>query len=340
MDIAFPDISAIAKELNSRAISHPIGHLQTIRAKLQKLSHRSGSVIFSLQTIHPKWAFHHGGRKELQFNIGVEEISGGIELRHGVAFSFQPSRSLPSIDVLIPKVRLYNDYLQLYPELYADMRMWHFRQGERSTDYPPSSITSDLVTSGTFVFLGKRQASDNLNYDTILHDFDRLLTLYEYVESSGTEESGKSSVKKGFHFRPGFTTKSLTASATLAERELNINLKHNILQAALCRKLISKYGSDNVRDEQPSGLGTKIDVVLRRGKDKYWYFEIKTASSPQACIREAFGQILEYAYWPGAHEAERLIICGENPIDEDGKKYLRQLKRRFQLPIEYQQIVP
>ena len=118
------EISAIAKELNSRANAHSIGELQTIRKELKGLSRRAGLDIFSRQTVDPRWAFHHGGRKELQFNIGTEDVSGW-ELRHGVAFSFETSQTLPSIDVLKPKVRLFNDYLGRYPELYTDMRMWY-----------------------------------------------------------------------------------------------------------------------------------------------------------------------------------------------------------------------
>jgi hypothetical protein len=128
--------------------------------------------------------------------------------------------------------------------------------------------------------------------------------------------------------------------ATIVQRELDINLKHNFLQAALCRKLISEFGLENVADEHASGLGTKIDVVVRRDEDEYWYFEIKTALSPRACLREAFGQLLEYAYWPGAREAKRLIICGgECPLDAEGEQYLVLLRTRFGLPIEYQRIV-
>jgi hypothetical protein len=332
------NISAIAQELNLRASGHSIGHLQTIRAKLKDFSRRPGSAIFSSQTIHTKWAFHHGGRSELQFNIGTENVSGREELRHGVAFSFTLSQTLPSIDILIPKVRLFNDYVQLYPELYADMRMWHFRGSDRSSDYPPGPIMPELVIPGPFVFLGKRQSVNNIDYEIVLNDFDRLLSLYEYVESGGKEEVAKSLENKNFRFQAGFTDRAATTTATLAERELNMNLKHNTLQAALCRQLISDFGMENVRNEHPSGLGTTIDVVVRRSDDEYWFFEIKTAVSPRVCLREAFGQILEYSYWPGAREAKRLIICGESPLDEDGEKYLHLLKQRFQLPIEYQQI--
>jgi hypothetical protein len=246
---------------------------------------------------------------------------------------------LRTIDVLIPKVRLFNDYIQLYPESYADMRMWHYSQAGRSSDYPPGPIMSELVTPKVFVFMGKRQRVHSIDYETILNDFDRLLPLYKYVESGGTEAAAKPAVDRGFLFNAGCTfDKSTKTTATLAERELDINLKHNLLQAALCRQLISDFGLDNVADEHPSGIGTKIDVVVRRSNDEYWYFEIKTASSPRACLREAIGQILEYAYWPGAREAKRLIICGERQIDSNGEMYLHQLKKRFGLPIEYQQI--
>jgi hypothetical protein len=332
------DITPIARELNTRAQGHPIGQLQSLRTELKGLSRRPGTEIFSGQTIHPHWAFHHGGRSELQFNIGLENVRGRDELRHGVAFSFQLSQTLPDIDGLIPKVRLFNDYMQLYPDHYGDMRMWHHQNGQRSSDYAPGAVMPELVAPGTFVFLGKRQPADRIDYESILDDFDRLLPLYRYVEGDGRERTQAAPGKPDFQFRPGLVERAPATTASLAERELNITLKHNLLQAALCRRLVAEHGPENVRGEQPSGLGTMIDVVLRRSPDEYWYYEIKTALSPRACVREALGQLLEYAYWPGAREASRLIICGESPLDDDGQKYVDELRRRFQLPISYEQI--
>jgi hypothetical protein len=48
---------------------------------------------------------------------------------------------------------------------------------------------------------------------------------------------------------------------------------------------------------------------------------------------------MEYAYWPGGREPRRLIVCGENALDDDGRAYLRQLNERFRLPVAYEQIV-
>ncbi len=74
------------------------------------------------------------------------------------------------------------------------------------------------------------------------------------------------------------------------------------------------------------------------GYEKYWFYEIKTALTPRACLREAIGQLLEYGFWPGAQEPARFIVVGESPIDGDAQEYLRRLRKRFSLPIEYEAI--
>lgn len=184
------DIRGIALTLNELAESHPIGQLQKIRAELRG-RRRAGRKIFSAQTIYPDWAFHHGARSnsELQFNIGTEDVSGVPELRHGVAFSFETSQTMPSIDLLAAKVPYFDAYIVREAEAYADMSMWHYDENdERSPDYHPGPVKRRLVTPGWFVFLGRRQPSDNIDYEVILNDFDRLLPLFVYVESNGKRE--------------------------------------------------------------------------------------------------------------------------------------------------------
>ena len=147
------DLPAFAQALNSKVQSYRIGTLQQLRSDLHGLKRRPGRNIFSSKTTTDEWAFHYGGRSELQYNIGVDG-SNNTMLRYGVAFSFETSRSLPTIDVLIPKVRLFNDFLRLYPDLYADMRIWHWRGGIRGSESPPGPILPELVSEGVFVFLG------------------------------------------------------------------------------------------------------------------------------------------------------------------------------------------
>ena len=334
------DIALIANALNERARTHPIGELQTIRTKLKRLGRRPSRDIFAPKTIHAGWACHLGGRTELQFNIGREMRSGELEFRHGVAFSLDTSQALPDITVLIPKMEHFNTYLQIYSDSYSDMRMWYYQKKQPSGDFSPASVASEmhkLFEKGTFVFFGKRQPARSIDYEAVLDDLDRLLPLYQYVESKGVWQPSIES----FQFRAGCSVKVSETTASLAERKLNINLRHNMLQAALTTRLIERFGKDNVADEHQSGLGTKIDAVVRREVNEYWYYEIKTALSPRACLREAIGQVLEYAYWPGVRgrEATRLIVCGETPLDDDGRAYLLTLTKRFELPIEYEQII-
>ncbi|MGB8028329.1 MAG: hypothetical protein WCF30_01580 [Terracidiphilus sp.] len=52
---------------------------------------------------------------------------------------------------------------------------------------------------------------------------------------------------------------------------------------------------------------------------------------------KALGQLLEYSYWPGLREADRLIVVGEEAPTADSRKYISILRKRFKLPVEYQQ---
>jgi hypothetical protein len=65
-------IRSLALSLNEHAPDHEIGKLQFQRE--QRLGKRVVTKrLFSGQTIHETYAFHSGGRQELQFNIGLED---------------------------------------------------------------------------------------------------------------------------------------------------------------------------------------------------------------------------------------------------------------------------
>jgi hypothetical protein len=333
------DLRTFANELNKAARPHPIGSLQEIRAELHNKK-RSGQKIFTPREISKDndWAFHHGGRKELQFNIGFDGSDGKM-LRSGVAFSFKTSRTLPTIDVLIPKVKLFNDFLRLNPDLYSDMRMWHWQgDKQRSSESAPGPIPPELIAKEIFVFLGNRRLVSELNYDIVLDDMDRLLPLYKYVESNGRTQPLPNASDEKFVFRSGRKSNLTKTKASYAQKELDVNLRHNLLQETLYRQLVAEYGTENVHREVPTGNGNSVDVAVQQ-TEGFWFYEIKTFQSPRACVREAIGQLLEYAFWPKSQEACRLIIVGETAPDQDVLEYCRRLKQRFSLPVEYQQIV-
>ncbi|MBN3841103.1 hypothetical protein [Burkholderia sp. Ac-20349] len=177
---------------------------------------------------------------------------------------------------------------------------------------------------------------DQIDLDRILRDFDLLLPLYTFVESGGKLPPDKDSPVP-FNFRAGNHAKCSWANASLPERQLSIELRHNALQSALYSELCTEYGEENVGTEICNGSGGRIDAAARSDED-YAFFEIKVGQSLKSCIREAIGQLLEYSYWPGARSAIELVIVGEAALDEGSARYIETLKNSLNLPISYRRV--
>lgn len=329
-------IAEIAAELNGRSEGRPIGHLQELRRELHNRRRAPTRKLFDVRSIFDDYAFHVGGRSELQFNVGFERLEGENRFRYGVAFSLQPGRNLPDINVLLPKIERFNEFLRTYPREFSDLRIWHYDAGTRSGSHPATPIPPELFRPHVFIFLGALQPiSSDIDYNRVLDLFDRLLPLYRYVEGKAAYPSIVAA-DGNFHFVPGCTLKPIATTATVSERALDVRLRHNELQYALHNYLAAKYGEAAVGTEQNNSAGTRIDLVVRRDQ-AYLFYEIKTASSARGCIREALAQLLEYSFWPGVQEATCLVIVGEAPFDLDSRTYIARLREKFGLPINYQQ---
>jgi hypothetical protein len=137
--------------------------------------------------------------------------------------------------------------------------------------------------------------------------------------------------------RPKKTGK-VRVTASAADREAE--LLHNELQTTLYKQLVDVYGEGAVGTENPTGLGTTIDVVLCNG-EKYWFYEIKVAATLRACLRQGIPQLLEYAYWRCDDiRIEKLIVVGTFAPDAASEQYLNLLRVRFNIPIYYEQLCP
>ena len=290
-------LSAIVREIERRAVTRPIGRLQELRKELKGLKRLPTHRIFSTRSTFEYYAFHIGGRTELQFNIGFDCEGAKEMFRHGVAFSLETGQTLPDIGILIPKLKRFNVFLERHPEEFSDLQMWHYDGEERSPNYLPARIKDDLVHKGVFIFLGRLQPVNHVDYELLLDDFDRLLSLYGFVEGRDAHPTRAETIDR-FEFKPGCTIKPASTKASVAERQSDVDLRHNEIQYALYRHLVVLYGQDNVGTERPTGTGGEVDVVVRH-RAKYWFYEIKTENSARACIREALAQMLEYSFWPG-----------------------------------------
>lgn len=115
-------IRDVAERLNALSENYKIGDLQNLRKEIKNLQRKPGSVIFHNDTISDEgWAYHYGGRKELQFNIGFEEEG----LRYGIALSLESSQTLPDITLLYPNARRLNQFMRQNPKFFRDYLMWH-----------------------------------------------------------------------------------------------------------------------------------------------------------------------------------------------------------------------
>ena len=331
------DIAEFAAAINERAHKFEIGGLQALRMRLKQHKRASGTEIFTSQSVHAEYAFHRGGRSELQFNIGTDTMDGKPIVRSGVAFSFESSRALTDIAVLLPKVERFNEFLRVYPDEYGDFRMWHYQDGQRSSTYLPSIIPPERFRKGVFVFLGAWAPAESLDPDRVLRDFDRLLPLYRFAEQTGMAFPEIDSASAPPQFTPGCRAKRSWANANLPARRLDIQLRHNDMEQLLHDLLVERHRASVVGTERGIVKGGRVDVIVLQGGERT-YYEIKTDLSARACVRAALAQLLEYSYWPGSSEATELVVVGEPALDSATRGYLERLTGDFGLPVRYAQL--
>lgn len=83
-----------------------------------------------------------------------------------------------------------------------------------------------------------------------------------------------------------------------------------------------------------------VDIVARKNKNSdQEFYEIKTFATAKRSIREALGQILEYAYCSNNKPPGKLIIVSENNPGRETIEYMQLLRKRFRIPVYYQPFI-
>jgi hypothetical protein len=119
-----------------------------------------------------------------------------------------------------------------------------------------------------------------------------------------------------------------------AMEETDVTHIHYQMQVSLYDSLVAVHGPHKVSCEGATSSGRPADIIVSVA-DGYELFEIKTALAPRDCVREALGQLLEYAYWPGSPDFNALWIVGPSPIDGKTQEHLDGLRKRFGMPVGY-----
>lgn len=331
------NLKEIASKINVAAAGHRIGQFQDIRAKL-KGRRRAVKDIFVPRagTFDPTWAYHYGGRTELQFNIGLEPRNGEWSFRYGVAFSLESSRSLPDPEVLLPHILRYNDYMRENGARFTNMCLWYYGNGP-SQDIQDKIITEKMLAHGHFFFIGQRSPAATIDLDQVLTAFDQLLDVYIAVEGHAAPSATPAIPQETFVLTPREPPHPTKITVLWAQRHIDIDQRHRELELVLFEWLRCQHGQNAVFAEQPTGNGTTIDVVVKK-ESGLWLYEIKTSTCVRSCIRDGLAQLMEYSFWPHALNALKLIVVGEPHTDPGARQYLATLRERCGLPVYYSQL--
>lgn len=102
---------------------------------------------------------------------------------------------------------------------------------------------------------------------------------------------------------------------------------HNKIQNAVKKILLrcGEYSSVTLEENF-------VDISATTHTGEIHFFEVKTAPAKKS-IRDAIGQVMEYAYYPGEKRADKLIIIAPDPADEFDCQYLRHIRKEFGLPV-------
>ena len=200
--------------------------------------------------------------------------------------------------------------------------------------------TAGLSSSGLFNVRFRLQ--DAIQFDDplpVAKSTDKIAQLKRYalVAASQSTVDGQWHVRK----RQGrVTVPPQGAYIRAGSQGGQVDPYHPKLQRELMKLLQERFGKDNVSRESDW-----VDITVASGKKKL-LIEIKTDVVVKRAIREALGQILEYAYFstnltdPARFEDTELFIVAPGSINEEVSAYLNLLRNKFHIPIQYCSFVP
>lgn len=164
-----------------------------------------------------------------------------------------------------------------------------------------------------------------------------------YDEAVRVIQSGATAPQWGGSHPPADETERRRAGYLLEARQIDPADDHYAMSVALWRQLRDICGTRNVATESPTGYRTRIDLEVRHpSTDARMLFELKSGNGPNSlrpAAREALGQLLEYAYWPGKPAPVRaLVIATPNPPTTELVRFLNRITLPDGVRVEYLQV--
>ena len=184
-------ISEVAEALDHDAwFGYRIAQLQRTRKHLRGLGCQAGSGIFQFdrhENQDKDYAYHWGGRDELQFNVRFLDQADGNYIEYGLAFSLDTVRGMSIIGRMLNRITRFNQFVERYSSGFENYRLGLTRPRQdiiiKSDGIP--TIHNGWIEDGNFIsfFNLNKEPADPLGVHNILSEFDKLLPLYEYSMS-------------------------------------------------------------------------------------------------------------------------------------------------------------
>jgi len=129
--------------------------------------------------------------------------------------------------------------------------------------------------------------------------------------------------------RAGYRRREVTSDTTVEK-------VHNAMEVALYEYLIRKgIQQDAIACDRTSFGGNLADVVVKKGRDIYDIYEIKTTTDIRRGLREAAGQLIDYAFWEKNIRIGHLyVVLPFAELSASMRQYVLRVCKALSLPLD------
>jgi len=136
-------------------------------------------------------------------------------------------------------------------------------------------------------------------------------------------------------FRPGKSKNKSSYTVSRKKGKREIKSLHVEILDYLYKHLSKNTDKSNLSVEKSSVNRKTIDLLEKIERNNFNFYEVKTSNSGLTNIREAIGQILEYALIDKGIITNKLILIGPADLSESEFEYLKRLQNTISINIEY-----
>ena len=220
-------------------------------------------------------------------------------------------------NVFIINKQDYEESLNLIFNYFTDEDLSRKRMSIRTCQNPPEKFKAIEIKT--------------INHDNLNTWINKLNDLIVPVSQQTTDKT-----PEHIQFVSGLNIKNNNTERINTKEAIAVINLHDELKEKLYLQLTQKYGTDNVGTEVSIGH-KKIDLVVKN-QDSYDLYEIKTNQEVRICIREAMGQIIDYAFFECKDKVGKMTIVGPTQISQEASEYLKNIRNKHNLPIYYDSV--